>query len=68
MIFVLRKSPPSRYDLVAASWTHEEEASRMLTRKDLPDVILVRKVSIHEAIECLYFSASFYVCPGSYIH
>ena len=31
--------------MVAASWTHEEDASKIINRKDLPDVVLVRKVS-----------------------
>ena len=32
-------------DEIAASWTHEEDANKVLNRKELPDVVLVRKVS-----------------------
>lgn len=32
------------YDLVTATWSNEEGASNLLNRKDLPDVVLVRKV------------------------
>ena len=41
---ILSSSHYDRYDLVSASWAHEEESSRLLNRKELPDVVLVRKV------------------------
>jgi len=31
------------YDLASASWAKEEEAGKILKKKDLPDVVLVRK-------------------------
>ena len=51
-----RLSPSLRYDLVAASWTHEEDANKVLNRKDLPDVVLVRKVSTGRPDWCALYS------------
>ena len=49
---------------MAASWTHDEDSSNVLSKKDLPDVVLVRKVisSIYWGDgPGLIFYAAFYV-------
>ena len=61
--FLLLTLLSRRYDLVAASWTHDEDPSKVLSKKDLPDVVLVRKViySIESSTITLWGEKRYYL-------